>query len=222
MKFINKYFFTLLILLLFLTWANSTVFAQNKNKIVSGEYESLLLGVDSSGSLTGYFFEGAGEGEAGKPQFTCSFFISGEKQTDGNYKIQTWYPGDKDEVIKGEIKFVEKKGKKAVNLKLDGEHGGCWNVAPMIKEDKGVEFGLTTAGNWDSICVVSASKGYFYVSAEAKAPQKIWVVRDNIVRVFQTKGDKAQVSFVNDRGRKTSGWMNTRDFFGVSAPPANN
>lgn len=217
-NFINKNLFTILTLLLVLTAANDRIFAQTQNKIVSGEYESLLLGVDSGGNLTGYFFEATGNDEMERPRFTCSFFISGKKQTDGNYKIKTWFPGDADEVIKGKLKFVGKNGKKSVNLKLDGEHGGCWNVAPMIKEDDGTNYDLTVAGNWDSIRVVSASKGYFYKSAEAKAPQKIWVVRNDVVRVNQTKGNKANVTFVSDKGRKTSGWMNTRDFYTIETP----
>jgi hypothetical protein len=219
MKNLFKISIPFLFLLLVLVTANNSSFAQTSGKIVSGEYESLLLGVDSDGNLTGYFFEATGNDEMERPRFTCSFFISGEKQTDGNYKIKTWFPGDVDEVIGGEIKFV---GKKSVNLKLDGEHGGCWNVAPMLKEDEGVDFDLTAAGNWESIRVVSASKGYFYHSAEAKAPQKIWVVQNDVVRVSQTKGDKAGVTFVSDSGRKKSGWINTRDFYDVSAPPSNN
>ncbi len=221
MKNFSKFNLSFLILVFVLVAANSTVFAQKSSSIVSGEYGSILLGVDSNGKLTGYFSEGTGEGIGGKPQFSCEFFISGDKQTDGNYKIKTWYPGDKD-VIGGELKLVEENGKKSVNLKLDSEHGGCGNVNPMISRGDGETFELTEVGNWESIRVVSAKKGYFYVSEKTKAPQKIWVIRKDVVRVSQTKGEKANVTFVSDKGRKKSGWINTRDFYDVSAPPSNN
>ena len=69
--------------------------------------------------------------------FLC--FSCYRTQTDeGRYEIKTWHPIAPDEVIEGEITTVENDGEKAVRVKLDGEHGGCWNVAPMLSDDEGV------------------------------------------------------------------------------------
>ncbi|MBK9162850.1 MAG: hypothetical protein IPM21_02870 [Acidobacteria bacterium] len=115
--------------------------------IKSGEYGSLLIGVAADGTLTGHFRETTGMDENGRPRFTCSFVIRGETGDDGFYRIKTWHPEFREEVIEGELSFVEMDGRSGLRIKLEGEHGGCWNVAPMLKEDEGVDFDLTSPGD---------------------------------------------------------------------------
>ncbi|MEZ5426144.1 MAG: hypothetical protein R2747_07765 [Pyrinomonadaceae bacterium] len=203
----------LLIAAIFLLAAGVGVRAQKKTAIASGNYGSLVLGVDPEGVLTGYFMEGTGDDGNGNPRFTCAFFIRGEKRKDGGFDVETWYPEDPADVIKGELKPADAGGKTGVNLHLDGEHGGCWNVAPMLKEDGGVDFEMTSAGSWESIRVVSPARVYLFKSSGAKAPQKIYLVKGDVVRILQTKGDRAEISYTNDKGRTTNGWMETGDFF---------
>lgn len=196
-----------------------SAFTQKKSEIVSGAYDALIVAVNAQGELTGYFDEEAGDDGKGNSLFSCSFFIRGTKQSDGIYKIMTWYPGySGDEVIDGELKISESNGKKAINLHLNGEHGGCWNVEPSIKEKGGINYELTKAENWMSVRVVSAVKTYFYASAEAKMPQKSFVVKNDVVRVLQTKGDAAEVNFVNNRGKTTKGWIKIKDFYAIVPP----
>lgn len=206
-------FLKILFLLLFLP---ILMLAQSKEEIVSGDYENLLLGISRTGVLTGYFSEGTGSDGKGGSQFNCVFFIRGEKIANGQYRIKTWFPGSTDEIIGGEIKYAETNGKKGINLHLDGEHGGCWNVAPVLKEAGGVDYDLTSAGIWQEIRVISPSKAYFYKSADAKAKLKTFVVRGDGVRVFRADRDWAEVSFVNDNGKTTKGWLQIKDFFAAA------
>jgi hypothetical protein len=192
------------------------VSAQQKNKIVSGDYEGLLIGVNSQGELTGYYNSGTGDDGYGNPRFTCTFFIYGEKETGGKYKVKTWHPEYPDEVVEGELKYVENKGKPGVNMYLDGEHGGCWNVAPVLKEKGGVSYDLTSAGKWESIRMISPKRVYLFKSFDAKAPQKIYIVKNDVVRILQTKGDLAEINFINDRGKATKGWMMSKDFYALA------
>lgn len=194
--------------------------AQDKGAIVSGNYDSLMIAVNSTGELTGYFNEGSGN-DNGHPRFTCTFFIAGEKQADGSYKVSTWYPADPlDEVVTGTLKAVTNDGKPGVNLHLDAEHGGCWNVAPRLKEAGGVDFDLDSPGKWEGIRMISPAKAYFFMSAEAGAPQKIFVVKNDAVSIISTKGDWAEVSFTSDSDRTTKGWMKRTNFYSIKPPAA--
>jgi hypothetical protein len=186
------------------------VSAQSKGKIVSGDYDTLTLGVDSEGELTGYFSDATGLDEKGNPRFTCSFFIYSAKESNGVYKIKTWYPEFPDEVVEGELKAIEN----GVNIKLDGEHGGCWNVAPALKDENGVNFTLNSTGNWESVRLVSMKRVYLFKSFDAGAPQKIYIVKNDVVNVLQTKGDMAEISYTNGT-KTTKGWIKTSGFYGL-------
>lgn len=190
--------------------------AQDSEKIASGDYGSLIIAVNAKDELTGYFDERTGDDGHGRPRFSCAFFIYGEKQPDGTFRISTWYPGlAEDEVITGKLKY---SGKARVNIKLDGEHGGCWNVAPSLKEKEGVDFDLESAGRWEGVRMIAPSKAYFFMSPQAGAPQKIYVVRNDAVRVLSIKGEWAEVGFVGANGRTTKGWMKDENFYSIKPP----
>lgn len=194
-------------------------FAQARGSIASGDYDSMMIAVDSKGELTGYFNEGTGDDGSGHPRFSCTFFIYGEKQVGGDYRIFTWYPGEPgSDIVAGTLRLVGKGSKTRVNLWLEGEHGGCWNVAPGLKEEGGVDYELTTPAKWEGIRVISPARAYFFMSPEAKAPQKIFVVKNDPVRIVSLKGDWAEVSFTNDSGKTTQGWVKSSDFYPVKPP----
>ncbi|MBK9164156.1 MAG: hypothetical protein IPM21_09625 [Acidobacteria bacterium] len=181
--------------------------------IKSGEYGSLLIGVAADGTLTGHFRETTGMDENGRPRFTCSFVIRGESGDDGFYRIKTWHPEFREDVIEGELSFVEMDGRSGLRLKLGGEHGGCWNVAPMLKEDEGVEFELTTPGDWTEIRMAKAAKAYFHSSADAKTKGRAFVVKNDVVRISEIRAGWAEATFKNDSGRTTRGWLKTDDLY---------
>lgn len=193
----------------------TVLMAQEKEKIVSGDYENLVIGVNTKGELTGYFNESTGVDDEGNPRFTCAFFIYGAKETGGIYKIKTWFPEYPEDVIEGELKFVEVGVKDGVNIKLDGEHGGCWNVAPVLKDEKGLDFSLSSEGDWESVRLVSPKKVWLFKSIDAGAPQKIFVDKNDAVKVFQTKDGWAEVRYASPTGRTAYGWMKTSDFYAL-------
>lgn len=211
-SFSYKIFFVILAIFI----SAATVSAQARGRIVSGDYGSLTIAVDSKGELTGYFDEGTGD-DNGRRRFSCTFFIFGEKQSGGLYQISTRYPGGSD-IVTGTLKLIGKGAKARVKMHLDGEHGGCWNVVPDLKEEGGVDFELKTAANWEGIRVISAEKAYFFMSPEAKAPQKIFVVRNDMVRILSQKGEWAEVSYVGESGRTTRGWVRLSDFYQIRPP----
>jgi hypothetical protein len=188
---------------------------QAQQRITAGVYESLILAVESDGTLTGYFKEGTGDDGKGNPRFSCIFFFRGEAKAEELFEVRTWHPAFPDEVIDGELRRSELGGKPAVNLRLFGEHGGCWNVAPALKDEEGVDFELTTRGTWKSMRMVSAERAYFHSSADPKARQRAYVVKNDIVFVFDKKGDWMDVQFLSGSGKPTRGWMPTTVFYGL-------
>ncbi len=191
------------------------VSAQEKSKIVSGDYESLIIGVNANGELTGYFSDSTGVDEDGNPRFSCTFFIYGAKETGGIYRIKTWFPEFPEDVIEGELKFVEVGVKNGVNIKLEGEHDGCMNVTPFLKEEKGLDFSLSSAGNWESVRMISPKRVWLFKSIDAGAPQKIFVDKNDAVKVLQTKNGWAEVRYSDPNGRSAAGWMKISDFYGL-------
>lgn len=175
--------------------------------VTSGSYDSLLLAVDQKGELTGYFYETTGMDEKGRPRFTCAFLVYGTQADEGRYEIKTWHPIAPDEVIEGEITTVENDGEKAVRVKLDGEHGGCWNVAPMLSDDEGVQYELSSVSNWESVRLAASSKVYFHRTADKKTRLKTYIVRNDVVRIYKSSGDWADAEFINKDGKSVRGWL---------------
>ena len=180
--------------------------------VASGDYGGFLVGVDRHGSLTGYF-----ESSTGSGQFNCAFFISG-KAIGSADPVATWFPGDRDpkEVIRGVLELVSLKGKPAVRLKLEDEHGGCWNVQRFASDPS--TFPLTELGSWVSIRIIASKKAYFYDDPSSPRPRKAYAVTGNALRVFETKDGWVKGEFVSPGNRRTRGWVLERDLFSAQSP----
>ena len=192
--------------------------AARQSKIVSGEYDQLLLAVGANGELTGYYNDSTGAG-----QFTCIFYIRGKLQNDAA-EITTWFPAEKD-VIRGKLEFVEENGKPGVNIKLAEEPGGCWNVNSEFDDAEGSTLGLNEPREWNAIRVVKADKARFYDQPNNNSKRAAYLVTGDAVGVFKTQNDWAEAEFVNHCADKecnqtkiTRGWLKETDFFS-SAPP---
>ncbi len=125
----------LLVMVIFLLFHVVVVQAQ----VVSGDYDSLLIGVDpAGGTITGYYANFTGLDEStGKPLFNCIFFLKGSMKGPPPYTIDTWFPADKTrkDLITGSLTPVESDGAAALKIKLPKEHGGCWNVEHFADDD---------------------------------------------------------------------------------------
>ncbi len=184
--------------------------------VVSGEYEDLVLAVSRDGVLTGYFNQGTGDDGRGNPRFSCTFFMRGTSEGSGRYEVTTWHPAFPDEVIMGELILSESDGRRSVMLRLHGEHGGCWNVAPMLKDDEGVEFELTKEGKWESLRMVASARAYFHASANARSRQRSYVVKNDLVRVMRISDGWAEVAYVAPGGNASQGWLQDKDLYPIA------
>jgi hypothetical protein len=177
----------------------------------SGFYDSLLVGIDKDkGELTGFFEDATGWDEQTKsPRFSCAFYIYGKLQGD-KYQVTTWYPGD-NEYIKGELRFVLKEGRREIDMRLESEHGGCWNVHPFAKNASPVTLGLIEHGDWIGVKLVSANKAFFHKGPTPQMKGRAYLVKYDPVRVI-----KVQVGWVEaEYGAKkvVRGWIKESDLF---------
>ena len=130
---------------------------------VSGEYgEGLLLGVNKNEqTITGHYLSYGGWDErTNNPRFQCSFYLHGKLNADSPIAISTWYPSDnKPDIIKGTISFSDQK--KQLTVKLDRDHGGCWNVQPFANANQPASYHYPTATHWIEMRVAKAEKPTF-------------------------------------------------------------
>lgn len=180
--------------------------------VVSGDYGGLLVGVDRYGSLTGYF-----ESSAGRGQFGCTFFVSG-KIGGSVDRVDTWFPGDRDpqEFILGVLEQLTSDEKPEIRLRLEKEHGGCWNVQRFASDPS--IFALTKQGSWKSIRIVASKKTYFYDDPWTPKPRKAYVLTGNALRVFETRDGWAMAEYVGRESQRTHGWVLERGLFSAKGP----
>jgi hypothetical protein len=182
---------------------------------VSGFYPPLLIGIDpGTGLLTGFFESHTGWDETLKaPRFHCVFYVHG-RYADGAYQVQTWYPGTPG-VIPGTITFSYANRQWRLHMTLTDTHGGCWNVYPFDTQ-QGNTFTRETPGAWLAIRLVSAPRAYFHRQPEARTKRQAYVVRYDVVRLFDSKDGWVEAAYGTDK--TTRGWLREQDLFG-STPP---
>jgi hypothetical protein len=208
-----KYLFAVLLLLLSPeAWA----------EIKSGVYNGLILGVDgATGAITGYYESYTGiPDKSGVPPFRCIFFLVGRLEGPAPYKIKTWFPGDRNpDVIEGTLEVGERGPNPGLGIKLEKEHGGCWNVQHFADEPAFME--IEEAGDWRSVRVIASARAYFHNRPNAGERRKAYAVKGNPVRVYEVIPDWVRAAYVNDDGKKTEGWIKESDLFSAIVPIEN-
>lgn len=173
----------------------------------SGNYETgLLLAYDStSNKLTGYFEGSLGwDDELKLPKFSCVFYIVG-KVKNGKAIVSTYYPEhDSGEIISGVIEIISES---AIKIKLEDEHGGCWNVQHFA--DEPMLYQLEKAVGWNEIKYVTADKAYLYQHATGAKKGNAYVVRNDFVCIEAQEGYRVLCTFYGEKISK--GWVNINE-----------
>jgi uncharacterized protein YecT (DUF1311 family) len=196
--------------LLLLSHLALDVNATESQKGFSGSFEPVVIGVDNdSGKLTGFYKNHTGwDDRYNAPKFSCVFYISG-KLTGEMYHITTWYPGE-SESIEGSLRFLGVRNNTKIRIKLNDEHDGCWNVAPLLDEENGVEYSLDNRGKWHSVRV-AADKAFFHSSPNPKTKRRAYVIKYDGLRVLDTQAGWVKAEFGTNR--ITRGWIKESDLF---------
>ncbi|MBF0526001.1 MAG: hypothetical protein HQK56_13000 [Deltaproteobacteria bacterium] len=193
---------------------------QLQAQVSSGDYEGLLIGINpADGTITGYYENYTGLDQAsGQPLFSCIFYLRGSMKGAGPYKIETWFPDDKTRanLITGRLTPAPAGGAVSLRIKLEQEHGGCWNVQHFAEEG-GAAFSLNVPGKWLAIRVVSAQKAHFYAEPVDGKKRKAYVVRGNPIRIYESKPGWVHAEYTAE-GKNTSGWIKEIDLFSADQP----
>lgn len=172
--------------------------------IVSGEYDSgLKIAFDKKTKIiTGYFEDYTGwDEELNLPRFSCIFYFHG-KLADDSISIISFYPEHNiDEQIYGYIKIPNNK---SIIIKLNSEHGGCWNVKHFA--DSAINFNLVNIKDWIQIRYVKNEKVYFYLDSIDKKNLTELNIKNNILFINKLEGDWALCTYYDEK--TITGWVN--------------
>ena len=164
----------------------------------SGAYGELRLGVDPvSHEISGAYFSATGDDGKGNPQFTCAFTL---RATAANGPVTVQSGPDR---LTGTLAVDGD----AVTLTLPENPPGCGNVQPFIEP---VRLTLTAAQPWTAVRSIAADRAWF-ADAPDTAPRKVYVVKGDVVVVFEAKGKSVRAAYTGATGRTTTGWIPVAD-----------
>jgi len=200
---------SILALAMVLSMSNIVGIGQEKVKPRSGQYEELLIGIDQDrGVLTGFYENGTGWDEKAKaPRFVCSFYLYGEKRGD-SFKITTWWPeDDREDTINGELTF---NADGSVSVRLESEHGGCWNVNHFADKDPS-NHSLDKPGAWISVRVIKVRRAYFHDKADEQTRRRGYLIKSNVIRVFSQMPGWVLAEYGDEKISR--GWIKESDLY---------
>lgn len=173
--------------------------------LASGVYDNtLMLAVDASGRVSGYF----DMSQPGPPTISCIFYLKGRLAAAGA-AVDTYFPEDpKGDLIRGS---VAPAGAGKARVTLPTEHGGCANVWPFADKSNPAEFTLQKAEPWTSVRVVKADKAYFSPTPGA-AHGRAYIVKGDGVGVRAAQAGWVRADFVGET-RTSSGWLKETDLY---------
>jgi hypothetical protein len=172
-------------------------------QIKSGEYDDgLNLAYNPINNLiTGFYENYTGlDEETNNPRFSCVFYIKGVYKK-SKIGIESYSPLDKEaDLINGEIKLINLN---TIAIKLQDEHGGCWNVQPF--KDEFVTFSLYQKKNWIEIRYINTPKSYFYKNKTEESKQKSYLVKGDIIYI--DKIEDKWIHCIYKANKTVSGWI---------------
>ena len=149
-------------------------FGVYSQSVQPGIYQSgLMIGYDEvNRKVTGVFEDASGWNEELKaPQFSCIFYVEGIVDGD-TIPVVSYYPGEDDsDTITGTIVRLDAK---TLLLRLDDDHGGCWNVSSFSNEPQ--LFELDQSHTWIQIRHVLKDKAWFY-TYKSKSSKELFTPR---------------------------------------------
>ncbi len=192
-------------ILILLGFCGFTAYSQ---KLVSGEYgNGLKLGFDSvQNKLSGYYENYSGWDELTKaPRFSCNFYFETILAGD-SLEINTYYPGEKtSNIIKGTLKL---NSYNLLPIKLQEEHGGCWNVQHFA--DEPVNFELVKKQDWMQIRYVETAKTYIYSENSDNKKTNVYLVKNDVVCIQRIEGEWGYGTYYGDK-KISKGWIRLSD-----------
>lgn len=167
----------------------------------SGQFEGLMLAVDSAGHLTGYFRE-----DQGDPPKRCRFYLTGTSQG-GRATINSW----SIESFAGQLATAP--GGVRLTIARGHEHAGCGLVLPP-EISTGLLLEQVRLKKWIELRSVQSSRAYFHRTADAQTRLPSYVVAGDVVAVLTAKPLWIEVEYQMDDNRWVRRWLRRSDTLG--------
>lgn len=178
-------------------------------KVSSGIYGSgLNIAFDElTGKVTGFYDSESGYDEkTGTTQFSCTFYFSGKAELNQS-NIISFYPGDSvPDSIPGILELVNND---QLTIRLNSDHGGCWNVQTFASEP--VSFSLYKAVSWNQIRYVTGSNVDLFKDESGSSSFNVKLPFGSVVGISGMKGDLAQCTVLNSTDDVINGWIKLSD-----------
>ncbi len=171
----------------------------------AGSYDDGLLSIAVNDDVVTGFYENytGWDEKLQAPRFSCLFFFVGRIE------------GSEIEIASSHTKgTIEVLGEDKIKINLEEAPGGCWNVEPGFDEE-GVIFELTEGKEWKSIRIVSNENAYFYNSPDEKEQGKSYIVKGDVLRIFELEGDWVRGEYHGSQG-VTTGWIKESDLYEIN------
>ena len=203
MKGLKKLNLVLSFFLLLTTSSNS--FSQLKSGVYDDWFNIVSDTIENK--IKGYFYAESGYDEITKnSRFSCGFYFITTESSKNEYKIKTFWPGESfEDTIFGKIIVLDSNN---FNIKLDSEHGGCWNVNHFA--DSLSNYELTQEKNWLDIKYVIHEKINFYETPDDKKKRKAFIIKKDVVYVEKKEGNWVYCVYYGEK-TITKGWLKTID-----------
>lgn len=185
----------------------SNLFSQLK----TGIYNDWLNIVydNSSNNIKGYFQAESGYDEQTKnSKFYCEFYFYSTESIDHQFKIKSFWQGDSgnlEDTIYGKIIVTSPT---SFSIKLDSEHGGCWNVNHFA--DTLTIYELSEKKNWIDIRYCTKDKIYFFDDSNAYKKRKAFIIKGDLVYIEKQENNWVYCTYFGEK-INTTGWLKLED-----------
>lgn len=165
----------------------------------SGQFDGLMLAIDSAGHLTGYYRED----QDSDPPKHCRFFLAGRIQG-STAAITTW----SSVTLAGQLATAPTGVR--LTITRGKEHAGCGLVLPP-EISSGMLLERLRPENWTELRTVQAGRAYFHKAADASTRLRSYVVVGNIVSVLAARSDWIKVDYMAAANKRVRGWLRLSD-----------
>lgn len=168
-----------------------------------------MIAVTPQHQVKGFFHQPPEEGT----NQNCIFWFNGQLDNNGMAKITSW----STQVLPGNVQFKEQQIE--ITLPHGQQHAGCMNtLLPEI--ETGEIWSLTDTTNWVDLVTITQEKARMYREHDIHSKSPGYVVKGDTLGLLQRKADWSQVEYINDAGKRLTGWIKNSDYQSLSSSDA--
>ena len=174
----------------------------------SGEYSDIHIAIDSNKNISGvYEYYDAWDNKIKEFRDINLFYFVGRLEGNQADIITSWPKSD--QIIKGKIIFIDSIGCNFVKVILANEPEG---YAAVDFTDGSYCVKQSLQAPWKEIKLIKSNKAVFYSEPDINKVTKIYVVKNDIVKIIERKNGWLKVEYKSPvNSKKFIGWINVNN-----------